>query len=145
MVRITLDEEDFMVLVNGGAVIRPRLQIMLEGVEFEAMDEAIARARHNRHPWPGGCGPECAPSLEEYSQPSGMYYLCFTHARPVPTLWTAAARAAALAGQVPEYEGRAKTYQVYGESHTGNDGKEGGHAQAGFLRRARPHRGDLGD
>jgi len=111
---VTLDAEDFRVLVNGGTVITWGLQIRLGGVEFEAMDDAIARARHNRDPWPGGCGPECAANLEKYPQRSGMYYLCFTHAQPVPPLWTAAARTAALAGQVPEYEGRAKTYHVYG-------------------------------
>ena len=126
VVRITLTEEDFRTLVNGGVVLKRGQPIILADIGFVAMDEAIARARHNRHPWPGGCGSECAPNLLEYQQRSGMYYLCFTHAEPVPALWTAAARAAALAGQVPEYEGQAKTYQVYGAEAPATDqiGKE---------------------
>lgn len=33
------------------------------------------------------CSPNCVKSLKEYPQSDGMYYLCFIHTNPVPTLW----------------------------------------------------------
>jgi len=37
---------------------------------------------------PPPCIPDCAPNLRAYPQSDGMYWLCFTHVEPVPTLWT---------------------------------------------------------
>lgn len=45
---------------------------------------------------PPPCKPDCVNNLSEYPQ-EVMYWLCFTHINPVPTLWRADERARCIA------------------------------------------------